>query len=102
MPSLNQKRLEQAQRLFKSGYTLEQVRKATGIGRHKCEAIRCGKIRNSAGEFVFEKKTGMRIPKRCKGCGGKVYMPCKLCELRRRQAEEKMFKYRPYKFVSEE
>lgn len=103
MPSITAKKMRQVIRLFRSGYTLDQVRKLTGIGRHSLEAIRAGKKRDCNGLYVdpndVSSPGGVYV--RCPGCRGKVRLPCQLCRIRAIQAENKESS-RPFQHISEE
>lgn len=97
MPSINAKKIAQIRRLASSGYTTEQIRKITGVGRHSIEAIRAGKKRDCNGLYVGKDEeitTPPGVYVRCGGCGGKVQLPCLLCKQRRIESEENVRKFR--------
>ena len=65
-----------------------KIAKLTGVSRGTVGAIASGRRPDyeprSKSDDEFERPSGP--PQRCTTCGGMVYMPCRLCALRRRLA----------------
>ena len=76
-------------RLLAEGiFSQRKIARLTGVSRGSVGAIASGKRPDyelrSRVEDKFERPAGP--PRRCPTCGGMVYMPCRLCALRRRLA----------------
>jgi hypothetical protein len=84
--------VQEIQRLLDSG-TLSQRRiaKLTRVSRATVGAIAAGKRpdyaeRRRERELEYERCDGP--PGRCAGCGGMVYLPCRLCRVRKIKEQE--------------
>jgi transcriptional regulator with XRE-family HTH domain len=82
--------VQEIRRLLAEGkLSQRKIAKTTGISRGTVGAIAAGKrpdyesLRRAAND-EFPEPTGP--PQRCPGCGGMVYMPCRLCRARALQA----------------
>lgn len=53
-----------------------------GISRGTVHAIACGKRPDCPPRELQEFDRPLGPPERCPGCGGRVYMPCLLCQIR--------------------
>ena len=78
-------------RLLAEGiFSQRKIARLTGVSRGSVGAIASGKRPDyelrSRVEDKFERPAGP--PRRCPTCGGMVYMPCRLCALRRRLASK--------------
>lgn len=88
-------KVAQAKRLFEAGHSIRKIATKIGIGRHTVRAIVMGNydhedvfVRSPTGVYgdrgfpwYVPTATDPRL-KRCGSCGGKVIMPCKLCQVR--------------------
>lgn len=75
-------------RLLAEGtHSQRKIARLTGISRGTVGAIASGRRPdyNNFDNGNLEEPSGP--PKRCPGCGGKVYMPCLLCRARKESAE---------------
>ena len=79
--------INEVRRLLAEGrYSQRKIGEMTGVGRGTVNAVARGKRPDydeprHTPEDGPEKPTGP--PGRCKGCGGIVYMPCRLCRTRK-------------------
>jgi transcriptional regulator with XRE-family HTH domain len=69
-----------------------KIAKRIGISRATVGSIASGKRlpsedRIPLGNDDFDRPLGP--PTRCKGCGGMVYLPCRLCQVRALKAKER-------------
>ena len=66
-----------------------EIAQLTGVSRGTVRAISRGRRtdRVRLGEEELERPAGP--PRRCPGCGGKVYMPCLLCRAREEYAKNR-------------
>ena len=69
-----------------------RIARVTGISRATVGAIAAGKRpdyeeRRQLCRLEFEEPP-LGPPERCAGCGGLVYMPCRLCRVRKIKAQE--------------
>ena len=70
-----------------------EIARMTGVSRGTVGAIATGKrtdydaLSSDAAEEI-EEPTGP--PRRCPGCGGMVYIPCRLCHVRKLVAESRV------------
>lgn len=83
--------VEEIKRLLAEGkLSQRKIAKVTGISRATIGAIASGKRPDyqprSRDEDDYFRPTGPAV--RCPGCGGKVYLPCRLCRVRAIKAEE--------------
>ena len=86
--------VNQIKRLLAEGkYSQRKIARMTAVSRGTVGAIASGKrpdyqarARERAEEFP--QPTGP--PRRCPGCGGLVYMPCRLCHVRKLVAESRV------------
>jgi hypothetical protein len=67
-----------------------KIAKATGVSRATVGAIALGKRPDyEARQLARAAELEPRGPlKRCAGCGGLVYMPCRLCRVRKAKAQQ--------------
>jgi hypothetical protein len=83
---LSQFTVMEVQRLLKLGeLTHRQIARAVGIGRTMVCKIASGKRlawpdREPRHSDRYTRPTGPVV--HCRGCGGRVYMPCRLCHVR--------------------
>ncbi len=79
--------VREIKRLLAEGkYSQRKIAHITGVSRGTVGAIASGKRRDYESrtrnpEMELEEPTGP--PRRCPGCGGLVYMPCRLCHVRK-------------------
>ena len=77
--------------LAEGNFSQRQIARLTGVSRGTIGAIASGKRPDyelrSRTEDEFERLAGP--PRRCPTCGGMVYMPCRLCALRKQLASKK-------------
>jgi transcriptional regulator with XRE-family HTH domain len=83
--------VHEVKRLLAEGkLSQRKIARITGVSRGTVGAIASGKRREHEArarhpELELEEPTGP--PQRCPGCGGLVYLPCRLCHVRRLVAE---------------
>jgi hypothetical protein len=71
----------EVRRLLAEGeFSYRDIARLTGISRGSVGAIASGKRSDRQPHDELETPTGPAV--RCPGCGGKVYMPCLLCQVR--------------------
>ena len=81
-------------RLLAQGkHSQRKIARMAGVSRGSVGAIASGKRRDHEArqrdpEMELEEPTGP--PARCPGCGGVVFMPCRLCHVRRLIAESRI------------
>lgn len=66
-----------------------KIAKLTGISRATIGAIASGRrpdYEPRQADDLFDRPQGP--PRRCRNCGGLVYLPCKLCRVRQWKSEE--------------
>jgi len=86
--------VSEIKRLLAEGlHSQRKIARMTGVSRGTVGAIATGKRRDydaspRDGQWDLEEPTGP--PRRCPGCGGLVYMPCRLCHVRRLVAESRI------------
>jgi hypothetical protein len=86
--------VHQVKRLLAEGkYSQRKIARITGVSRGTVGAIASGKRPDYEAmarerETELEQPTGP--PERCPGCGGLVYMPCRLCRVRKAVAESRV------------
>ena len=84
--------VKEIRRLLAEGnFSQRKIARLTGVSRGTIGAIASGKrpdyeLRPRTDD-EFERPAGP--PRRCPTCGGMVYMPCRLCTLRRQLATKK-------------
>jgi transcriptional regulator with XRE-family HTH domain len=79
--------------LAEGSYSQRKIADMTGVSRSTVGAIATGKRRDhdaraNASDLELETSTGP--PRRCPGCGGLVFMPCRLCHVRKLIAESRI------------
>jgi DNA-binding XRE family transcriptional regulator len=79
--------------LAEGNYSQRKIAHITGVSRGTVGAIASGKRRDYQArardpEMELEDPTGP--PQRCPGCGGLVYMPCRVCHVRKLVAEARI------------
>ena len=82
--------VREIKRLRQRPPTVSQNRHITGVSRGTVGAIANGKRRDrntSARDPEMEVGKPSGPPRRCSGCGGLVYMPCRMCHVRTAIAE---------------
>ncbi len=78
-------------RLLAEGMSSQRrIARLTGVSRGTVGAIASGKrpdydVLQQPGDDAWEEPAGP--PKRCPHCGGRVYLPCQLCRVRRRSVK---------------
>ena len=83
--------VNQIKRLLAEGkYSQRKIARMTGVSRGTVGAIAGGKrpdyeAMTRERQSELEQPTGP--PRRCPGCGGLVYLPCRLCRVRKLVAE---------------
>lgn len=86
--------VHEVERLLAEGkLSQRKIARITGVSRGTVGAIASGKRREYEArakdpELELEEPTGP--PQRCSGCGGLVYLPCRLCHVRRLVAEARI------------
>ncbi len=91
--------VNQIKRLLAEGnHSQRKIARMMGVSRGTVNAIARGKRRDyerspSERETELEEPTGP--PERCPGCGGLVYMPCRLCRVRKLVAERRVARRPP-------
>ena len=86
--------VNQVKRLLAEGrYSQRKIARMTGISRGTVGAIASGRRPDyeaivRARQSELDEPTGP--PQRCPGCGGMVYMPCRLCRVRKLVAEARV------------
>ncbi len=84
----------QIKRLLSEGrYSQRKIARMTGVSRGTVGAIATGKRPDYEAlarqrQTELEEPTGP--PQRCPGCGGFVYMPCRVCRVRKLVAESRI------------
>jgi transcriptional regulator with XRE-family HTH domain len=81
--------IEEVRRLLAEGkLSQRKIARATGVSRGVVDAIAAGKRPDYEGQRprFDEACEPAGPPARCPECGGKVYLPCRLCEARRAAA----------------
>jgi hypothetical protein len=80
--------VQEIQRLLAAGYSRRKVARMAGVSRNTVNQIAAEQRPNYA-EPQERPLSSLprRKPKRCVGCGGLVYPPCKLCRLRAKLAQ---------------
>jgi len=77
--------VEEVQRLLAAGYSRRKVARLAGVSRNTVNQIAAERRPNYAEpEETSLSSLPRGMPQRCAGCGGLVYLPCKLCRLRAR------------------
>jgi hypothetical protein len=83
--------VEQVERLLAEGkLSYRKIARFTGVSRGTIGAIASGRRRIQPRRMCFweEEPTVPDVPpQRCPGCGGMVYMPCRLCRTRKEMAK---------------
>ena len=93
---LSPDRIEQIERLLAEGkLSQRKIAKLTGVSRGTVGAVASGKrhvhVRETESwDAGLESPPGP--PQHCPGCGGLVYLPCRLCYTRRFLAEHRVAK----------
>ena len=86
--------VNQIKRLLAEGrYSQRKVARMTGVSRGTVGAIAGGKrpdYEARATERQSELEQPAEPPRRCPGCGGLAYMPCRLCRVRKLVAESRI------------
>lgn len=86
-------RVEEVKRLLTGGQLSQRkIARLTGISRATVGAIALGRRpdypqRDTGDDDLFSRPSGP--PARCTGCGGMVYLPCRLCHVRGLKRQEK-------------
>jgi hypothetical protein len=86
--------VREVKRLLAEGsYSQRKIARMTGVSRTTVRVIASGKRRDRdtparEPRMGLDKPTGP--PRRCPGCGGLVYMPCRLCHVRELIAESRV------------
>ena len=86
--------VHEIKRLLAEGkYSQRRIARLIGVSRGTVGAIASGKRRDYErsprdGETGLERPVGP--PQRCPGCGGLVYLPCRLCRVRKLIAERRV------------
>jgi hypothetical protein len=86
--------VHEIKRLLAEGkYSQRKIARITGVSRGTVGAIASGKrpdyeTRARDPELELEQPAGP--PRRCPGCGGLVYMPCRLCHVRKLVGEARI------------
>ena len=77
--------------LAEGNFSQRKIARLTGVSRGTIGAIASGKRPDYEPRSRIEDKSAQSAdpPRRCPTCGGMVYMPCRLCALRRRLASKK-------------
>lgn len=79
--------VDEIRRMLAGGaHSQRQIARMTGVSRATVGAIASGvrpdyPLRPPGDEFLMGHECG--TPKRCPGCGGRVFLPCRLCYVRR-------------------
>lgn len=79
---------DEVQRLLRCGeLTCGQIARRVGVSRTTVWAIDCGRheVRRIRRDDDFDEPPTpqpQEPPRRCRGCGGLVYPPCRLCRIR--------------------
>lgn len=71
--------------LHSSALPMREIARRSGVSRGTVQAIADGR-RQAAPQWPRNDETRTddeRPPRRCAGCGGLVYPPCRLCQVRR-------------------
>jgi len=86
--------VEQIKRLLAEGHLSQRkIAKMTGVSRGTVGAIASGKRRDlstSRARREDELEAPSGPPRRCPQCGARVYLPCRLCHVRRLMAESRL------------
>lgn len=84
--------VNEIRRLLAGGdYSQRKIARMTGVSRGTIGAIALGRRPDYESRSKEEDETALPLGPlgRCKICGAKVYLPCRLCELRRQLALER-------------
>jgi len=83
--------IDEVRRLLAEGrLSQRQIARATNVSRGTVGAIAAGRrpdYRSSRRAVDEEPLQPTGPPRRCPGCGGMVYLPCRLCRARRQKAK---------------
>ena len=85
-------KIKEVERLLAEGnFSQRKIARVSGVSRATIAAIACGRrpnydelCRNRAGD----RPEPLGPLERCASCGGMVYMPCRLCQVRQLKAQE--------------
>ena len=92
-----QSKIEEVQRMLaETDFSQRKIAKMTGVSRAVVGSVASGKRPDY--EAIRKEKNDLYQPtgplKRCKGCGGMVYDPCRLCKLRAvREYEQELVRF---------
>lgn len=86
MSRLTMELVLEAEKLLLGGTSQRKVARLLKISRSSVANIAHGKRPRVRSEDVNELFNTSKPPVRCRGCGGMVYIPCWLCEVRRLKA----------------
>lgn len=89
-----QEMVQEIRRLLAAGaLSQRKIARVTGVSRATISAIASGKRPDNPPRVRDEEEDRpLGPPVRCSGCGGRVYIPCRLCRVRaikRRELERK-------------
>jgi hypothetical protein len=79
--------------LAEGRHSQRKIARMTGVSRGTVNAIANGKrpdYEAQAGDREMEADERTGPPRRCPGCGALVYMPCRLCHVRKLVAESRI------------
>lgn len=75
--------IEEIQRLLGQGdVSQREIARRIGVSRGTVAAVARGEYPRTRPKTQIEDDTPSGPPQRCPGCGGNVYMPCRLCRVR--------------------
>ncbi len=77
--------VEEVRRLLSQCVSHRDITRRTGVSRSTVNEIAQGRRRDRPDRIENEYRS-LRFdssPRRCRDCGGLVYLPCQLCELRK-------------------
>ncbi len=77
-----QHKVEQVRYLLSQGVSQRKIARIVGISRGTVVAIAHGKRRDAPEPDELDGWPAHGEPRRCPGCGGMVYLPCRLCHVR--------------------
>jgi len=77
-----QHKVDEVRRLLAAGVSQRKTAKSVGVSRGTVVAIAQGRRRDAFESATDDGCQQASAASRCPGCGGMVYLPCRLCHVR--------------------